>query len=381
MSFLELPPLSLYIHTPWCVKKCPYCDFNSQTWNGVLPEARYEQALYKELNEKYHLIINRPIQSIFIGGGTPSLLSPAFYARLFEQIKKITRLTESVEITLEANPGTTDQALFQGYREIGINRLSLGVQSFQDDQLKKLGRIHDTGQARNAVSAAKKAGFDNINIDLMFGLPGQKQQDALFDIKTALSLEPQHLSWYQLTIEPDTHFYKRPPLLPPDDHIWEMQEAGPQLLRDYGFQPYEISAYAQSDRYCRHNLNYWEFGDYLGIGAGAHSKITQLNEQRLVRLWNIKNARLYMDANLNNRSEQRILTTEELPLEFMMNALRLHSTSFIQYEKRTGLGRSTLTPMLASAQQNQWLTSDSDHIRLTNLGKRFLNDVLELFLP
>ena len=290
-------------------------------------------------------------------------------------------LSDGIEITLEANPGSVEQQRFKAYREIGINRLSLGIQSFQNKQLKNLGRIHDANQAIKAVAMAQQAGFENINLDLMFGLPQQTLEDALYDLKLANDLQPQHLSWYQLTIEPNTYFYKHRPALPHDDAIERMQEAGHRFLDLQGFKQYEVSAFCRNGDISQHNMHYWEFGDYLGIGAGAHSKITDISSRTIMRLWNIRNASLYIDAP-SRAAGSKIITTSELPLEFMMNALRLQRpATFSMYEARTGLPRNTLIPILQKAKQYDWLTWNTESIILTDSGRQLLNEVLELWLP
>lgn len=370
-------PLSLYIHIPWCIKKCPYCDFNSHTAHSVIPEEAYITQLIKELQTQVHRVQDRKIHTIFIGGGTPSLLSPAAYHSLFAQLKQYLIFEDNIEITLEANPGTTEAKKFQGYVEAGINRLSIGVQSFQDNQLKILGRIHEAKHAKDAVIQAQKAGFKRINIDLMFGLPNQTMQDALFDLKTALDLSPTHLSWYQLTLEPNTYFHHFPPTLPTDDERFEMQQAGQKLLTQCGFEQYEISAYSRNDP-CRHNLNYWQFGDYLGIGAGAHAKLTHLKNTRITRRINIKQPKKY----LNDLSyTEKIISPDELPLEFMMNALRLRQPIAIQlFETRTGLHFSRIKKQIESAIALELLTVNTQEFQITQKGYLFLNELLEVFL-
>lgn len=373
-------PLSLYIHMPWCVRKCPYCDFNSHALQSNLPEDAYIDALIAELQSQLSVLQQRPIHSIFIGGGTPSLFSPQAYATLFNAIARLCTLEKNIEITLEANPGTVEQTNFQGYRDAGINRLSLGVQSFQTEKLKALGRIHGSFEAHRAVEIAHQTGFTNINIDLMHGLPKQTIDDALYDLKTALALAPTHLSWYQLTLEPNTYFYKHPPRLPKDETIWNMQIAGKQLLAENKFNQYEVSAYCLPNHHCRHNLNYWEFGDYLGIGAGAHSKITDATGQ-ISRHSNVKSPKNYLDTAKVTKEEEKILTTDELAFEFMLNALRLQKPiSHDLFTARTGLPLSHIQQPLKLAQQYEFLQSTDNHFTLTPLGTHFLNDVIELFL-
>lgn len=374
-------PISLYIHIPWCIRKCPYCDFNSHTLKSALPENDYVQALIADLNQKLHLVQNRTIHSIFIGGGTPSLFHAKSYEYLLNKLHLSLIIPSDTEITLEANPGTIEQKRFHDYRQLGINRLSLGVQSFQNDKLVILGRIHNRDDARRAVMVAQEVGFNNINLDLMFGLPQQTLADSIYDLQTAINLKPQHISWYQLTLEPNTYFYKFPPSLPEDDSIWEMQTQGHTLLHQNSYQHYEISAYARDHKQCCHNLNYWEFGDYIGIGAGAHSKITDLNDFSITRYWNIKHPTEYLSAQKSFIAGQKVIPNVELPLEFMLNALRLQKPlPLILLTKRTGLDPSTIEKQLNEAQQKNLLTIRNNTIHLTAQGMRFLNDVLEIFL-
>nr|MCH9769438.1 radical SAM family heme chaperone HemW [Gammaproteobacteria bacterium] len=288
-------PLSLYIHIPWCVKKCPYCDFNSHPQRSEnLPEADYCQALLVDLQAQQSYIQDRPIQSIFIGGGTPSLFSAEAYHKLFTGIHRYAQLDPACEITLEANPGTFEQQRFKNYFQLGINRLSIGIQSFNNAMLKKLGRIHNADEATRAVEIAKQAGFKNINIDLMHGLPEQSTTQALQDLQQGLDLKTSHLSWYQLTLEPNTYFYQHRPALPQDELIDKMQTQGQALLHQHGFNQYEVSAFAHDKQYCLHNLNYWQYGDYLGIGAGAHGKITDLSTKKITRVWSVKHPKVYL---------------------------------------------------------------------------------------
>jgi putative oxygen-independent coproporphyrinogen III oxidase len=381
--FTHLPPLSLYIHIPWCIKKCPYCDFNSHELKQSLPEDHYVETLLAEFSENVALIQERPLTSIFFGGGTPSLFSPHSIKRILMGIQTMTTFHPNIEITLEANPGTIDQQYFADFRPAGINRLSLGIQSLQDDKLKALGRIHDRHTAMQGIAVAQAAGFHNMNLDLMFGLPQQSLRDALADLETALSFHPTHLSWYQLTLEPNTLFYRYPPPLPADDAIWEMQLAGQALLEKAGFTQYEVSAYSQPQQLCLHNQNYWEFGDYLGIGAGAYSKITLLEKNQVVRFSQLKNPRDYLDGNKRHRSHHsQPLAAEDLILEFMLNGLRLtNGIAASLFTERTGLSRSILDPLLDKAIRRGLLKEDTAIICPTELGKRFLNDLVGLFLP
>ena len=378
--FTETLPLSLYIHIPWCVRKCPYCDFNSHQAKGALPEKHYVDALLQELDAHLPLVSGRTLSSIFFGGGTPSLFSGQAIASLLDGVATRFNLSSEIEITLEANPGTIDQARFQAFRKAGINRLSLGIQSLQEDKLKILGRIHDKQQALLAINSAKEAGFTNFNLDMMYGLPNQSLEDALQDIETALSFQPTHFSWYQLTIEPNTLFYHHTPTLPPDDTIWEMQLAGQAMLKKAGFDQYEVSAYAHSQQECLHNRNYWEFGDYLGIGAGAHSKITNTQEASVVRFSQVKHPKEYLDVSKPLPSF-KILLEKDLIFEFMLNALRL--TKGIKSElffKRTGIALPQIKHLLGEAKKRGLLEENESHIRPSELGKKFLNDLTAMFL-
>lgn len=377
---LTPPPLSLYIHVPWCIRKCPYCDFNSHTASKTLPEREYINALLDDFVTSLDTIQGRPLHSIFIGGGTPSLLSPSAYVRLFDGLRRHVVFSENIEITLEANPGTFEQCKFTGFRQTGINRLSIGIQSFQDEKLKQLGRIHRGEEAQRAVAMAYAAGFTNINLDLMHGLPGQSLEDALFDLETAIALKPTHLSWYQLTIEPNTVFFSKPPILPKDDTLWDIQEAGQRLLADSNYQQYEISAYSQPDQHSRHNLNYWQFGDYLGIGAGAHGKITRLAQGDIRRNWKTRLPADYMNLSKPFEAGSRILSREELPLEFMMNALRLNNGVDLHYfNQRTGLPWLTIADAIHKAQQLELMSKNDKKLQPTPKGSLFLNNILSLF--
>jgi putative oxygen-independent coproporphyrinogen III oxidase len=376
-------PLSLYVHVPWCVRKCPYCDFNSHQQQGELPEADYIAALLEDLRNDSVYIQGRSLQSIFIGGGTPSLFSAASYARLLNEIQKIAPFAADIEITLEANPGTFEQEKFSDYRKVGINRLSIGIQSFDAANLQKLGRIHGRDEALRAAAIAHRASFDNFNLDLMFGLPGQSAEQALQDLQIALSCRPTHLSWYQLTIEPNTEFFRRPPTLPPDDMIADMQQAGIELLQTQGFPRYEISAYSQAGKQSRHNLNYWQFGDYLGIGAGAHGKITTATEEgfSIIRTRKTRMPQHYLGAKGEFTAEAKSVPQSELPLEFMMNALRLsEGVEAARYSQRTGLPLAALTSTLQHLQCKQLMQADNDRLAPTALGLRFLNEVLLEFM-
>lgn len=380
MNFHTIP-LSLYIHMPWCVKKCPYCDFNSHAQQGKIPEKDYINQLMCDLKTQLSYVQGRPIQSIFIGGGTPSLFSPESYATLFSYLNDELDLPHDIEITLEANPGTIDNAKFKGYCEAGINRISIGVQSFQNNQLKLLGRIHEADDAKNAVIEAQKAGFKKINMDLMFGLPKQTTDDALFDLQKAVKLSTTHLSWYQLTLEPNTYFHRFPPVLPSDDARFEIQTVGQDFLKKNGFAQYEISAYCRDENRCEHNINYWLFGDYLGIGAGAHAKFTNLQTLQVTRRNSIKNPKHYLSATAENIFQSNEVTREDLPLEFMMNALRLFQPIPIAlFEKRTGLPFSVIEKQIARALSEELLHIENNCLCVTDRGHLFLNELLEMFM-
>lgn len=376
----SLPPLSLYIHVPWCVRKCPYCDFNSHTSPQSLPEKAYVAALIADLQADLAWVQGRQIGSVFIGGGTPSLFSGQTYQDLFAQLRHYLDFATDCEVTLEANPATVEHDNFEGYLSAGINRLSLGVQSFNAQHLQTLGRIHSQQDAFNAIKLAKTAGFNNFNIDLMHGLPQQHLNQALDDIDYALSFQPTHLSWYQLTIEPNTAFYRQPPTLPDDDILWAIQEAGQQRLAQAGFQQYEVSAYSQNHP-SKHNLNYWQFGDYLAIGAGAHGKVT--TPEGIFRYRKTRLPKDYLAAAPQQQARLGLekIATEDLYFEFMMNALRLKDGVPIAYfHQRTGLAWSDLLTKIQPALNKQWLTLDRQHIKCTDLGFNYLNDVLSLFL-
>jgi oxygen-independent coproporphyrinogen-3 oxidase len=381
MSRITPPPLSLYVHLPWCVRKCPYCDFNSHAARGEVPEQTYVDALLRDLEAEAPRAEGRVIETIFLGGGTPSLFSPDSIARLLTGIRERVRLAPGAEITLEANPGTVDPGRFQGFRDAGVNRLSIGIQSFDDDKLKALGRIHGRAEAMRAAAAARAAGFKNFNLDLMFGLPGQTQEQALTDVRSAIAQQPTHLSVYQLTLEPNTLFHAHPPVLPDDDAIWDMQRAIQAELDTAGFKQYEVSAYARPGFECRHNLNYWQFGDYLGIGAGAHGKLT--TPAGIFRRWKKKHPQAYLaGAGTSVAVEgETQLRAEELPVEFMLNALRLvegfPETLFAQ---RTGLAWRELTVPLARAREAGWLDIENGRVCPTLRGQHFLNDLLEQFV-
>ena len=383
MSTLTLPPLSLYIHIPWCVRKCPYCDFNSHQSESDVPEQEYVEALRQDLNADAELAQGRNISSIFFGGGTPSLFSAQAIGQILEHAERRLGFNDDIEITLEANPGTFEQDKFRGFRAAGVNRLSIGIQSFADAQLAALGRIHDSKAALKAVDTARRAGFDNLNLDLMHGLPGQSLAAAMADLDTALSFTPEHLSWYQLTIEPNTVFYNKPPTLPIEDTLADIQDAGHERLIKAGFNRYEVSAYARGPQ-SRHNLNYWQFGDYLGIGAGAHGKITQPEQKLIFRQWKTRQPERYLaaphsPARLANpyAAGREELTAAMLPLEFLLNALRLNNGCPSDYfSRRTGLNLSALEPQWQQLHERGLVTPSQQRIAASELGQRFLNDVL-----
>ena len=378
-------PLALYLHFPWCVKKCPYCDFNSHALRGEVPEGDYVAALLKDLDFELSLIPDpRPLTSVFLGGGTPSLFSAGAIGRVLDEAAKRLAFAPGIEITLEANPGTADAANFRGYRAAGVNRLSIGVQSFDAGQLKALGRIHGPEEARRAHALARTAGFDNINLDLMYALPNQTLEQARGDLRAAFELAPEHLSYYQLTLEPNTEFHARPPPLPDGDAAWSMQEQGQALLAAEGYAQYEVSAYARAGRRCRHNLNYWEFGDYLGIGAGAHGKTTALHPFSITRRSRHRHPRTYLDAAGTEGAvqEHQAIPTADLPFEFAMNALRLNEGFRLpEFERRTGLPGSQLDRPLEAAAGKGLLEREADTVRPSERGRALLNQLTALFLP
>jgi len=372
LNAVNLPPLSLYIHVPWCVKKCPYCDFNSHTFDE-LPEAKYLEQLKKDFLAQTHFIQTRELKSIFFGGGTPSLMSADFFIKLIAFLKENIVFSSDIEITLEANPGTFEADKFAGFKESGINRLSLGVQSFQDSFLTTLGRIHSADDAIKAIEHAKKIGFDNFNIDLMYGLPKQKIEDALFDLNQAVQLNSTHLSWYQLTIEQNTHFYKHPPKLPKDDLIFDMQQQGQQFISDNGFNQYEISAYSKPDLESQHNLNYWRFGDYIGIGAGAHGKVTVNNE--IIRTRRARQPNSYIEQPLQLLSEP--VAKDDLLFEALMNGFRLkQGVSWKVLEQYSFQNIAQVKQRLASFEKKGLILSDDKRVWLSEKGYLFLDDIL-----
>ncbi|MDA1107327.1 MAG: radical SAM family heme chaperone HemW [Proteobacteria bacterium] len=380
--FTTLPPLSLYIHLPWCARKCPYCDFNSH--EGEVQERAYVDALVNDLEQDLPRIWGRPVVSVFIGGGTPSLFSPEALDRLLCAVRARLRLLPQAEITLEANPGSSEYEKFREFRALGINRLSIGVQSFDDDSLKRLGRIHGRSEALRAAEAAHDAGFESFNLDLMFGLPEQTLKQAAGDIATALALEPAHLSYYQLTLEPNTLFYHQPPQLPEEDVMAAMQERAQERMAERGFQHYEVSAYARKGAQCKHNLNYWQFGDYLGIGAGAHGKITDAQQQTITRLWKLKQPRDYMEKSEtpDRIGEESLLAPADAAFEFMLNALRLtEGFALSLFTEHTGLPLSVIEQPLKQAEERGLIERSAQGVCPTAQGQLYLNDLTALFLP
>lgn len=378
---MTLPLLSLYIHVPWCVQKCPYCDFNSHGQKGEIPEVEYVEHLINDLKTDLHLVQGRKIHSIFIGGGTPSLLSGNAYVKLLSAVDSLIGLSENCEITLEANPGTVETGRFKEYVAAGINRISIGVQSMQDDKLKALGRIHGADEAQYAAKQAHQAGLKSFNLDLMHGLPGQSVDDALSDLKQIIALNPPHISWYQLTIEPNTQFASKPPTLPKDETLWDIQEQGQELLNDAGYQQYEISGYAKPGFQCQHNLNYWRFGDYLGIGCGAHGKVTDAKTGVINRTEKVKHPRGYMDLTKPYLFKTWPVLSDDLPFEFFMNRLRLfEACPKSDLPALTGLSLQSQTNALNQAISKGLIEDQDTHWQVSQKGHRFLNDLLELFV-
>jgi putative oxygen-independent coproporphyrinogen III oxidase len=387
MSLLA-PPLSLYVHMPWCVKKCPYCDFNSHGLRSEPPPyAEYTGLLLADLDADLRdfgaALAGRPVVSVFFGGGTPSLFAPDLIARFLGGARERLPFSTDAEITLETNPGTVEHGRFDGYLAAGVNRISFGVQSFDDDKLHRLGRIHSASEAETAVKSAQDAGYANINLDLMYALPQQALDGALADVERAVALGPTHISHYQLTLEPNTAFAANPPPLPDDDHAWAMQEACEQRLAAAGYDQYEISAYAQPGRRCTHNLNYWQFGDYLGIGAGAHGKLSNPGNGQVHRRWKTRHPRAYMEAagGAARIGGDSVISAAELPFEYMLNALRLiDGVPMADFAARTGLPPECIAAAIVAARRRGWLHDDPQRLRTTVLGQRFLNDVIASFL-
>ena len=382
-NLTSLPPLALYIHFPWCVQKCPYCDFNSHELKNSLDEKKYINALINDLEQELPLFWGRSISSIFMGGGTPSLFSPESIDQLLSSLRARLTFAPDIEITMEANPGTVEQGKFIEFNAAGINRLSMGIQSFSDEKLQSLGRIHGRKEAIRAAELAHDAGFNSFNLDLMYGLPNQSLQQAVDDIETAIALEPKHLSHYQLTIEPNTFFHHQPPVTPDDDMLWEMQNACQESLARHGYEQYEISAYAKDGFQCQHNLNYWQFGDYLGIGAGAHGKLTNVPEQKITRSWKVKQPQDYLNnaAKEKRISGQKVLTRDDASFEFMMNALRLNQGfETALFQQHVGLPISSVEKSLKQAEEKGWINWDINRIQPTATGLQYLNTLLELFI-
>ena len=378
---MPLPPLGLYIHLPWCERKCPYCDFNSHETEDV-PEDHYIRTLLQDLREDSPMIQGRAVETLFIGGGTPSLFSAEAIQKLMRGIAQLIPLAPTLEATMEANPGSADADKFYAFKDAGINRLSIGIQSFDNDQLQTLGRIHTSDQAYAAIDFARQAGFDSFNLDLMHGLPAQTLLSAKTDLLAAIACKPSHLSWYQLTIEPNTVFHKRPPQLPVEDELADIQQCGEQLLADNGYAQYEVSAYSQEGFNCRHNSNYWSFGDYLGIGAGAHGKIS-FPDGRIKRYNKRRQPQEYMSVTSQAFvASTRTLHRDEIAGEFMMNALRLNDGFTLpQFASRTGLSYAQLEPQLELLCQRELLVRDRNAVRATDTGRRFLDSVIAEFFP
>lgn len=376
------PPLSLYIHIPWCVQKCPYCDFNSHGLKSDLPEKEYVAHLLDDLAIDAKRVGNRQVETIFIGGGTPSLFSADAMAAILEGVKARVNLAPNAEITMEANPGTVEAGKFAGFYQAGVNRISVGIQSFQPHHLKVLGRIHNELQAENAVKQAHSAGLPTFNLDLMHGLPEQSVENAMGDLQQGIALNPYHLSWYQLTIEPNTPFYSRPPALPDDDILWEIQQRGHEILEAAGYHQYEISGYAKHGHQCQHNLNYWRFGDYLGIGCGAHGKITDAKKGTIHRTVKVKHPRGYMEISRPYLDTQTQVAEDDLPFEFFMNRFRLVEPCPIDdFSSFTGLTLpKDVDTALADAQQQGLLRLSPSHWQVTDKGRRYLNSLLSCFV-
>ncbi len=375
-------PLSLYIHIPWCIKKCPYCDFNSHEAKNDIPEERYLDALIKDLESELPHIWGRSIESIFIGGGTPSLFSAKGIDNLLKRLRERLSIRPNIEITMEANPGTFEQERFNGFREAGINRLSIGIQSYNNDHLSKLGRIHGSDEALNASSIASKSGFENFNLDLMFGLPNQTTDEALDDLKKAILQSPNHISWYQLTIEENTLFHYAPPAIPDDELIWKIQQTGQELLKEAGYLQYEVSAYAKDGQRSKHNMNYWKFGDYLGIGAGAHGKLT-MPDGSIMRHTKYRHPEEYMKRALNYeaRSTEKTLLKEDIPFEFMLNIARLkQGFSRTLFEERTWMSFSEIESQIELLIGEGLLSKNEEHFQPTDKGYLFVNDIVNRFL-
>uniref|UniRef100_A0A486XUI0 Heme chaperone HemW n=1 Tax=Rheinheimera sp. BAL341 TaxID=1708203 RepID=A0A486XUI0_9GAMM len=378
---LQLPPLALYIHIPWCIQKCPYCDFNSHAVKQGIPEQEYIAHLLADLDQDVALVKGRSVSSIFIGGGTPSVFSAAGIGQILTGVKQRLACESTMEVTMEANPGTVEAERFASYVDAGVTRFSIGVQSFQSTQLKALGRIHDGDEATRAAKLAQHLPLRSFNLDLMHGLPEQNITGALADLQQAIDLAPPHLSWYQLTIEPNTAFASRPPVLPEDDTLWDIQQQGAELLKQHGYQQYEISAYARPGHQCQHNLNYWRYGDYLGIGCGAHGKITLPSRNSILRTVKIKHPKGYMDISRGYLDSREQVEADDRPFEFFMNRFRLLEPcpkgDFTAY---TGLPLSHIEASITEAENKGLLQVSQYHWQITDKGARYLNDLLALFI-
>ncbi|AGH80252.1 putative oxygen-independent coproporphyrinogen III oxidase [Psychromonas sp. CNPT3] len=378
---LQLPPLSLYIHIPWCIEKCPYCDFNSHKLQGTIPEEAYLSALINDLKIDLVYAQGRILDTIFIGGGTPSLISAKGIAWLLSEIRNLIAFKKDIEITLEANPGTIENSKIADFKEAGISRFSFGVQSFQNDKLQRLGRIHNADEAIRAAKHAKKCAIKTFNLDLMHGLPDQSLSDALSDLQCAIDLQPTHISWYQLTIEPNTQYFSHPPILPEDDLLWDIQEAGQALLAENGYIQYEISGYSKKGFECQHNLNYWSFSDYIGIGCGAHGKLTLPLQNKIVRTVKVKHPKGYLQSDRAFLDKYEHVARDELAFEYMLNRLRLFvPIPFEQFESYTGLSLDSIDDPINQAVHKKLLVKNTDHWLVTDLGHRYLNDLLALFM-
>lgn len=378
---LALPPLSLYIHIPWCVQKCPYCDFNSHALKDEIPHQAYVDALLEDLAQELDHVQKRSLTSIFIGGGTPSLLAPTQMKRLLDGVKAQIHCLPDMEITMEANPGTIEAGRFAQFKAAGVNRISIGVQSFQADKLTILGRIHDCEEAVNAAKQAAELNLRSFNIDLMHSLPKQGVSDALGDLKKAIELAPPHLSWYQLTIEPNTQFHSRPPTIPDDEILADIYDEGRKVLQDAGYIQYEISAFAKPSYQCNHNLNYWRFGDYIGIGCGAHGKITDLEKQQVLRSSKVKHPKGYLNPEKEYTFDRWAIDSDDMALEFFMNRFRLIEPcprrDFADY---TGLSEQAIAKPMHQAIQKGLIKQTDEYWQVTPLGQRFLNELLNLFM-
>ena len=381
---LELSPLSLYIHIPWCVRKCPYCDFNSHQANGDVPETEYVKALVEDLHfesTRRNEQDKRPLRSIFFGGGTPSLFSARAIDSILNAAEKQFGFANDIEITLEANPGTAEAQRFKDYVSVGVNRLSIGIQSFADSKLKTLGRIHTSAEARHAIALCREAGIDNLNLDLMHGLPNQTLEEAIADLDEAISFDPTHISWYQLTIEPNTEFHNKPPTLPDDSIAWEINNRGFEVLERAGYQRYEVSAFAKPEKQSQHNMNYWQYGDYVGIGAGAHGKLSDSWQGQIVRNRKKKQPNHYIEASANREAERIEVAAGDRPFEYLLNSLRLtEGFNVSDFEKRTGVAFSSIAKQVEYLSAQELLAVSDNTVKTTARGYRVLNSVLEEFL-